>query len=103
MPGQHKLSYRVERNGGLINQNTGAKSDVLIEIPNSVYQNADASQEVKKMKIEGIDHTINIGTSSHFLSRNSVLVWVTCFFRQFGEFVTWDVTLHVIMGGITLR
>jgi len=55
MPGQQKLSYRVERNGGLVNQNTGAKSDILIDIPNSVYQNADASQAVKKMKIEEID------------------------------------------------
>lgn len=49
------LSYRVDRNGGIVNQNTGAKSDILIEIPNSAYFYADASQAVKKMRIEEID------------------------------------------------
>lgn len=55
VPEQQTLSYRVDRNGGIVNQNTGAKSDILIEIPNSAYFNADASQAVKKMRIEEID------------------------------------------------
>ena len=55
MPGKQALSYRVDRNGGVVNQNTGAKSDILIEIPNSVHQSPDPSQVVKKMKIEEID------------------------------------------------
>lgn len=55
MPGQQTLSYRVDRNGGVVNQNTGAKSDILIEIPSSVYPNPDPSQAVKKMRIEEID------------------------------------------------
>lgn len=47
------LTYRVEKNGGLVNAATGEKSDILIQIPNGVR--SDAAQAVKKMKIEEID------------------------------------------------
>lgn len=46
------LSYRVEKNGGLVNAATGKKSDILIQLPNGVR--SDAAQAVKKMKIEEI-------------------------------------------------
>ena len=48
-PGAHTLSYRVEKNGGLVNSKTGAKSDILIEVPN-IQQH-----EVKRMRIEEPD------------------------------------------------
>lgn len=47
------LSYRVEKNGGLVNAVTGQKSDILIQIPNGPRN--DAAQAVKRMKIEEID------------------------------------------------
>lgn len=47
------LLYRVEKNGGFVNAATGQKSDVLIHIPNGPRN--DASQAVKKMKIQEID------------------------------------------------
>ena len=47
------LTYRVEKNGGLVNAATGEKSDILIQIPNGVR--SDAAQAVKRMKIEEID------------------------------------------------
>lgn len=46
-----ELSYKVEKNGGMVNAATGQKSDVLIEIPNGVVK-SDAAQAVKKMKIQ---------------------------------------------------
>lgn len=46
------LSYRVEKNGGLVNAATGKKSDILIQLPNG--PRSDAAQAVKKMKIEEI-------------------------------------------------
>ncbi|XP_020265267.1 LOW QUALITY PROTEIN: chaperone protein ClpB1-like [Asparagus officinalis] len=49
MVGKKELSYRVEKNGGLVNAATGQKSDILIEIPAGVR--SDAAQSVKKMKI----------------------------------------------------
>lgn len=49
-----ELTYRVEKNGGLVNAATGQKSDVLIQIPNGP-RSSDAAQAVKKMKIEEID------------------------------------------------
>lgn len=48
------LTYRVEKNGGLVNATTGEKSDILIQIPNGVVR-SDAAQVVKRMKIEEID------------------------------------------------
>lgn len=49
-----ELTYRVEKNGGLVNAATGKKSDVLIQIAN-VPRSTEAAQAVKKMKIEEID------------------------------------------------
>ncbi|XP_031490755.1 chaperone protein ClpB1 [Nymphaea colorata] len=48
--GAKGLSYRVEKNGGLVNADTGLKSDILIEIPNGPNK-SEAAQMVKKMKI----------------------------------------------------
>ncbi|XP_047338733.1 chaperone protein ClpB1 [Impatiens glandulifera] len=48
------LSFRVEKNGGLVNASTGEKSDILIQLPNGVPKN-DATQAVKRMKIEEIE------------------------------------------------
>ncbi|XP_038987617.1 chaperone protein ClpB1 [Phoenix dactylifera] len=48
--GKKELTYRVEKNGGLVNAATGQKSDILIEIPHGVVR-SDAAQAVKKMKI----------------------------------------------------
>jgi len=53
LPGKKELSYRVEKNGGLVNLATGQKSDILIEIPTGMR--SDAAQAVKKMKIEAVD------------------------------------------------
>lgn len=47
------LSYRVEKNGGLVNAVTGQKSDILIQIPNGPRN--DAAQAVKRMKIEEVE------------------------------------------------
>ncbi|KAM7276376.1 hypothetical protein ACFE04_018242 [Oxalis oulophora] len=47
-----ELAYRVEKNGGLVNE-MGQKSEVLIQIPNGT-KSSYASQAVKKMKIEEI-------------------------------------------------
>ncbi|KAJ0818529.1 putative ClpA/B family, AAA+ ATPase domain, ATPase, AAA-type, core, Clp, repeat (R) [Helianthus annuus] len=50
------LSYRVEKNGGLVNAATGQKSDILIEVSNANGgTRSDAAQAVKRMKIEEID------------------------------------------------
>jgi ATP-dependent Clp protease ATP-binding subunit ClpB len=48
-----ELTYRVDKNGGLVNAATGEKSDILIQVPNGVRTNA--ARAVKKMKIEEID------------------------------------------------
>nr|KJB19417.1 hypothetical protein B456_003G100900 [Gossypium raimondii] len=53
-PNGSELVYRVEKNGGLVNAETGQKADVLIRIPNGTRR-SDAAQAVKKMKIEEID------------------------------------------------
>ncbi|GKA91899.1 chaperone protein ClpB1 [Tanacetum coccineum] len=50
------LTYRVERNGGLVNAATGQKSDILIEVPPSANGvRNEAAQAVKRMKIEEVD------------------------------------------------
>ncbi|KAK3015089.1 hypothetical protein RJ639_006651, partial [Escallonia herrerae] len=49
------LTYRVEKNGGLVNAATGQKSDILIQIPNSNGPPSAATQAVKRMKIEEMD------------------------------------------------
>uniref|UniRef100_A0A5B7B2G0 Chaperone protein ClpB1 n=1 Tax=Davidia involucrata TaxID=16924 RepID=A0A5B7B2G0_DAVIN len=48
-----ELTYRVEKNGGLVNAATGQKSDILIQLPSA--PRSDAAQAVKRMKIEEID------------------------------------------------
>ncbi|MQL90601.1 hypothetical protein Taro_023207, partial [Colocasia esculenta] len=48
--GMNELLYMVTRNGGLVDNTTGHKSDFLIELPNGHNRN-DAAQSVKKMKI----------------------------------------------------
>ncbi|CAL9048091.1 unnamed protein product [Musa banksii] len=48
--GRNELSYRVERNGGLVDAATGRKSDILIEIANGAAK-TDAAQAVKKLKV----------------------------------------------------
>eukprot|EP00262_Sarcandra_glabra_P016342 TRINITY_DN529_c0_g1_i1.p1 TRINITY_DN529_c0_g1~~TRINITY_DN529_c0_g1_i1.p1 ORF type:complete len:915 (-),score=221.58 TRINITY_DN529_c0_g1_i1:123-2867(-) len=49
--GKKELTYKVEKNGGLVNATTGQKSDILIEIPNGPMK-SDVAQAVKKMKVE---------------------------------------------------
>ncbi|KAK2634359.1 hypothetical protein Ddye_029151 [Dipteronia dyeriana] len=53
-PDGNNLVYRAERNGGFVNAATGQKSDLLIQIHNGPTR-SDATQSVKKMKIEEID------------------------------------------------
>ncbi|KAK9054449.1 hypothetical protein SSX86_025527 [Deinandra increscens subsp. villosa] len=48
-----ELSYKVERNGGLVNATTGQKSDILIQVPNATGGTCDNA--VKRMKIEAVD------------------------------------------------
>ncbi|CAH9088188.1 unnamed protein product [Cuscuta europaea] len=48
------LSYRVEKNGGVVNATTGQKSEILIQVPNNNSM-SEAAHTVKKMKIEEID------------------------------------------------
>ncbi|KAL6541910.1 Chaperone protein ClpB1 [Orobanche gracilis] len=48
-----ELSYRVEKNGGLVNASTGEKSDILIQLPDG--PRSDAAQAVKRMKIEEVN------------------------------------------------
>lgn len=53
-PKGNELTYRIEKNGGLVNAETGRKSDILIQLPNGPTR-SDAAKAVKKMKIEEID------------------------------------------------
>ncbi|MQM16904.1 hypothetical protein Taro_049867, partial [Colocasia esculenta] len=48
--GMNELLYMVTRNGGLVDNTTGHKSNILIELPNGHNRN-DTAQSVKKMKI----------------------------------------------------
>ncbi|XP_019153049.1 PREDICTED: chaperone protein ClpB1 [Ipomoea nil] len=52
-----ELTYRVEY-GGLVNAATGQKADILIDIPSG--PRSDASQAVKKLKIEEIDDDVDM-------------------------------------------
>lgn len=52
-PNGNELVYKVEKNGGLVNESTGQKSEVLIQIPNG--PRSDAAKAVKKMKIEEME------------------------------------------------
>ncbi|XP_066364739.1 chaperone protein ClpB1 isoform X1 [Miscanthus floridulus] len=49
-PAKDELAYRVDRSGGLVNAETGLKSDILIQVPNDAVR-SDAAQAVKKMRI----------------------------------------------------
>jgi ATP-dependent Clp protease ATP-binding subunit ClpB len=49
-PGKEELAYRVDKNGGLVNAQTGQKSDILIQVPNGAV-GSDATHSVKRMKI----------------------------------------------------
>ncbi|XP_072966532.1 chaperone protein ClpB1 [Typha angustifolia] len=57
--GKKDLTYKVEKNGGLVNAATGQKSDILIEIPNGAVRN-DAAKAVKKMKIVRDDDDVDM-------------------------------------------
>ncbi|CAN6350441.1 unnamed protein product [Urochloa humidicola] len=52
-----ELAYKVDRSGGLVNAETGQKSDILIQVPSGAARGeGDAAQAVKKMRImEGED------------------------------------------------
>ncbi|XP_024971060.1 chaperone protein ClpB1 [Cynara cardunculus var. scolymus] len=50
-----ELSYRTEKNGGVVNAATGQKSDILIQVPANGEARSDAAQAVKRMKIEEVD------------------------------------------------
>lgn len=49
-PAKDELAYKVDRSGGLVNPETGLKSDILIQVPSDAVK-SDAAQVVKKMKI----------------------------------------------------
>uniref|UniRef100_A0A0A9AJU8 Clp ATPase C-terminal domain-containing protein n=1 Tax=Arundo donax TaxID=35708 RepID=A0A0A9AJU8_ARUDO len=49
-PSKVELTYRVDRNGGLVNPQTGQKSDILIQVPSGAISR-EAAQAVNKMKI----------------------------------------------------
>ncbi|KAG8379246.1 hypothetical protein BUALT_Bualt07G0068700 [Buddleja alternifolia] len=49
-----ELSYRVEKNGGLVNAATGEKSDILIPLSNWHRSRSDAAQAVKRLMIQEI-------------------------------------------------
>ncbi|KAL8143930.1 hypothetical protein V2J09_016962 [Rumex salicifolius] len=54
--GADELTYRVEKNGGMVNEATGQKADVLIEVAGGAKtKRSEAAQAVKRMKIEEID------------------------------------------------
>ncbi len=50
-PHKDELAYRVDNRGGLVNAETGQKSDILIQVPNGAATGSDAAQAVKKMRI----------------------------------------------------
>ncbi|KAK3028039.1 hypothetical protein RJ639_038760 [Escallonia herrerae] len=54
------LTYRVEKNGGLVNAATGQKSDILIQIPNSNGPPSADTQAVKRMKIDEMDDDVEM-------------------------------------------
>ncbi|KAL8143924.1 hypothetical protein V2J09_016956 [Rumex salicifolius] len=52
--GADDLTYRIQKNGGMVNEATGEKADVLIEVAGGA-KSTEAAQAVKRMKIEEID------------------------------------------------
>lgn len=57
--GKKELTYRVEKDGGLVNAATGQKSDILIEIPNRAL-GGDAAQAVKKVKLAADEEDVDV-------------------------------------------
>ncbi|OQU87527.1 hypothetical protein SORBI_3003G293500 [Sorghum bicolor] len=49
-PSKDELIYKVDMNGGLVNAQTGHKSDILIQVPNGGI-NGGAAHTVKKMRL----------------------------------------------------
>lgn len=49
-PNKEELTYKVDANGGLVNAQTGQKSDILIQVPSGAI-NGGTAQAVKKMRI----------------------------------------------------
>jgi ATP-dependent Clp protease ATP-binding subunit ClpB len=49
-PKKDELAYRVDRSGGLVNAETGQRSDILIQVPNGAVS-GEAAKAVKKMRI----------------------------------------------------
>jgi ATP-dependent Clp protease ATP-binding subunit ClpB len=49
-PNKDELTYKVDMNGGLVNAQTGQKSDILIQVPNGAI-NGGAAHTVKKMRL----------------------------------------------------
>ena len=50
-PARDELSFRVDRNGGLVDPTTGHVGDILIQVPNG-SDRAASSQTVKKIKLD---------------------------------------------------
>ncbi|KAH9605295.1 hypothetical protein KSS87_009177 [Heliosperma pusillum] len=48
------LSYRVDKNGGMVDPTTGQKADVLIQVPNGPKTDS-TTQAAKKIKIQELD------------------------------------------------
>ncbi|XP_051209560.1 chaperone protein ClpB1 [Lolium perenne] len=49
-PKKDELAYRVDRSGGLVNAETGQRSDILIQVPNGAVS-GETAKAVKKMRI----------------------------------------------------
>ncbi|CAM0954531.1 unnamed protein product [Alopecurus aequalis] len=49
-PKKDELAYKVDRSGGLVNAETGQRSDILIQVPNGAVS-GEAAKTVKKMRI----------------------------------------------------
>jgi ATP-dependent Clp protease ATP-binding subunit ClpB len=47
---KEELTYKVDANGGLVNAQTGQKSDILIQVPSGAITDGTA-QAAKKMRI----------------------------------------------------
>ncbi|KAK9684498.1 hypothetical protein RND81_10G214200 [Saponaria officinalis] len=52
--GMEALTYRVDRNGGMVDPTTGQKADVLIQVPNGPKADS-TTQAAKKIKIQSLD------------------------------------------------
>ncbi|KAL9227325.1 hypothetical protein vseg_003025 [Gypsophila vaccaria] len=52
--GMESLTYRVDKNGGMVDPTTGQKADVLIQVPNGPKIDS-TTQAAKKIKIQTVD------------------------------------------------